>query len=86
MTLFTGITPLYGNSFRYAGPVGLVWGWVVVTFFTWFMGFAMAEICSSFPVSSLHLLVLIIIIIINIIFHLFLDFFCSERFNLFLDH
>lgn len=85
MTLFTGITPLYGNSFRYAGPVGLVWGWVVVTFFTWFMGFAMAEICSSFPVSSLHLPVLIIIII-NIIFHLFLDFFCSERLDLFLDH
>jgi hypothetical protein len=88
MTLFTGITPLYGNSFRYAGPVGLVWGWVVVTFFTWFMGFAMAEICSSFPVSSLHLpvLIIIIIIVINIIFHLFLDFFCSERLDLFLNH
>ncbi len=51
MTLFTGIVPLYGSSLMYAGPVGLVWGWVVVTFFTWFVGFAMSEICSSFPVS-----------------------------------
>ncbi len=50
MTLFTGIVPLYGSSLMYAGPVGLVWGWVVVTFFTWFVGFAMSEICSSFPV------------------------------------
>jgi hypothetical protein len=31
-----------------------VWGWVVVTFFTWFVGFAMAEICSSFPVRPTH--------------------------------
>ncbi|PKI79452.1 hypothetical protein CRG98_000199, partial [Punica granatum] len=35
MTLFTGITPLYGSSLRYAGPASVVWGWVVVTFFTW---------------------------------------------------
>ncbi len=54
ITLFTGIVPLYGSSLMYAGPVGVVWGWVVVTFFTWFVGFAMAEICSSFPVSFLH--------------------------------
>uniref|UniRef100_A0A453C0P3 Amino-acid permease n=2 Tax=Aegilops tauschii subsp. strangulata TaxID=200361 RepID=A0A453C0P3_AEGTS len=52
MTLFTGITPLYGSSLQYAGPASLVWGWVVVSFFTWFVGIAMAEICSSFPVST----------------------------------
>ncbi|CAM6032994.1 unnamed protein product [Sphagnum compactum] len=52
MTLFTGIVPLYGSSLMYAGPVGLVWGWVVVTFFTWFVGFAMSEICSSFPTTG----------------------------------
>jgi hypothetical protein len=52
MTLFTGITPLYGSSLQYAGPASLVWGWVVVSFFTWFVGVAMAEICSSFPVST----------------------------------
>lgn len=52
MTLFTGITPLYGSSLLYAGPASLVWGWVVVSFFTWFVGFAMAEICSSFPTTG----------------------------------
>ncbi|TVU14450.1 hypothetical protein EJB05_37920 [Eragrostis curvula] len=52
MTLFTGITPLYGSSLQYAGPASLVWGWVVVSFFTWFVGIAMAEICSSFPYWS----------------------------------
>ncbi|KAG2572214.1 amino-acid permease BAT1 homolog [Panicum virgatum] len=52
MTLFTGITPLYGTSLQYAGPASLVWGWVVVSFFTWFVGVAMAEICSSFPTTG----------------------------------
>ncbi|KAI5015155.1 hypothetical protein ZWY2020_056545 [Hordeum vulgare] len=52
MTLFTGITPLYGSSLQYAGPASLVWGWVVVSFFTWFVGIAMAEICSSFPTTG----------------------------------
>lgn len=53
MTLFTGITPLYGSSLLYAGPASLVWGWVVVSFFTWFVGVAMSEICSSFPVRAI---------------------------------
>ncbi|KAI0507931.1 hypothetical protein KFK09_014059 [Dendrobium nobile] len=52
VTLFTGITPLYGSSLLYAGPASLVWGWVVVSFFTWFIGIAMAEICSSFPTTG----------------------------------
>ena len=52
MAVFIG-TPLYGQSLRYAGPASLIWGWVVVTFFTWFVGIAMAEICSSFPVYIL---------------------------------
>ncbi|KAM0916719.1 hypothetical protein ACQ4PT_010055 [Festuca glaucescens] len=52
MTLFTGITPLYGSSLQYAGPASLVWGWVVVCFFTWFVGMAIAEICSSFPATG----------------------------------
>ncbi|KHN31180.1 Putative amino-acid permease C15C4.04c [Glycine soja] len=52
MTLFTGITPLYGSSLQYAGPATLVWGWIVVSFFTWFVGIAMAEICSSFPTTG----------------------------------
>ncbi|GER35244.1 amino-acid permease [Striga asiatica] len=52
MTLFTGITPLYGSCLLYAGPAPLVWGWLVVSFFTCFVGLAMAEICSSFPTTG----------------------------------
>lgn len=62
MTLFTGITPLYGSSLLYAGPAALVWGWVVVSFFTWFVGIAMAEICSSFPVSLLFSTSILIVV------------------------
>ncbi|XP_028087737.1 amino-acid permease BAT1 homolog [Camellia sinensis] len=51
MAVFTG-TPLYGQSLLYAGPATLIWGWIVVTFFTWFVGVAMAEICSSFPTTG----------------------------------
>ncbi|KAF5942289.1 hypothetical protein HYC85_019931 [Camellia sinensis] len=51
MAVFTG-TPLYGQSLLYAGPAPLIWGWIVVTFFTWFVGVAMAEICSSFPTTG----------------------------------
>ncbi|XP_010674409.1 amino-acid permease BAT1 homolog [Beta vulgaris subsp. vulgaris] len=52
MTLFSGITPLFGSSLQYAGPASLVWGWVVVCFFTSFVGVAMSEICSSFPTTG----------------------------------
>lgn len=58
MTLFTGITPLYGSSLLYAGPAPLVWGWIIVSFFTWFVGLAMAEICSSFPVCIVLVMLL----------------------------
>lgn len=55
MAIFIG-TPLYGPSLLYAGPASMIWGYVGVTFFTWFVGFAMAEICSSFPVRIILLL------------------------------
>ena len=55
IAVFSG-TPLYGPSLRYAGPASLIWGWVVVTFFTWFVGLALAEICSSFPVCFLFVI------------------------------
>ncbi|KAB1220995.1 hypothetical protein CJ030_MR3G007489 [Morella rubra] len=51
MAIFIG-TPLYGPTLLYAGPASMIWGYVGVTFFTWFVGFAMAEICSSFPTTG----------------------------------
>jgi hypothetical protein len=34
--------------------VGVVWGWVVVSFFMSFVALALAEICSSYPVRQRH--------------------------------
>ncbi|PIA47619.1 hypothetical protein AQUCO_01400325v1 [Aquilegia coerulea] len=51
MAIFPG-TPLYGASLLYAGPASLVWGFLVVSFFTSIVGIAMAEICSSFPTTG----------------------------------
>lgn len=50
--LYTGITPLYGFGLLNGGAVGVVWGWLIVCFFMAFVALAMAEICSSFPVSA----------------------------------
>ena len=55
MAVFSG-TPLYGPSLLYAGPASLIWGWLVVSFFTWFVGLALAEICSSFPVRIFYVI------------------------------
>jgi hypothetical protein len=51
---YTGITPLYGFGLLNGGAVGVVWGWVVVSFFMSFVALALAEICSSYPVSNGH--------------------------------
>ncbi|GAQ79259.1 amino acid transporter protein [Klebsormidium nitens] len=47
-----GITGLYSLGFEYGGPVSVVWGWVVVSFFTLFIAASMAEICSSYPTAG----------------------------------
>ena len=57
MAVFSG-TPLYGPSLLYVSPASLIWEWVVVSFFTWFVGLALAEICSSFPVCFLFVTIL----------------------------
>ena len=68
MALFIG-TPLYGPSLLYAGPASLIWGYVPVTFFTWFVGFAMAEICSSFPVCIILFFLFLISFFSNACYH-----------------
>ncbi|GAQ84714.1 amino acid transporter protein [Klebsormidium nitens] len=47
-----GITGLYSIGFTYGGPVGVVWGWVVVSFFSMFVASSMAELCSSLPTAG----------------------------------
>ena len=42
----------YGIAFGNGGPVSAVWGWVVVSAMTSFVGLAMAEIVSALPSSG----------------------------------
>ena len=45
------ITALYTVGFYNGGPVAIIYGWLLVSFFTMFVVFSMAEILSSLPVS-----------------------------------
>ncbi|KAJ3094450.1 hypothetical protein HK100_006135 [Physocladia obscura] len=48
----SGLTSLFGYGLNTGGPAIMVWGWVVVAFFTLMVGLAMAEICSAFPTAG----------------------------------
>lgn len=38
----------------YGGPVAVIWGWVIVSFFSLMVALSMAEICSAYPVRALE--------------------------------
>ncbi|KAJ1566443.1 hypothetical protein HK405_009787 [Cladochytrium tenue] len=48
----SGLTTLFGTGLTSGGPVVLVFGWIVVSFFTMMVGLSMAEITSAFPTSG----------------------------------
>ncbi|EJD39552.1 APC amino acid permease [Auricularia subglabra TFB-10046 SS5] len=52
ISVITGIPSLFLYGLNTGGPAVMVWGWVVVSFFTMMVGLAMAEICSSTPTSG----------------------------------
>ncbi|KAF9519895.1 hypothetical protein BS47DRAFT_1374938 [Hydnum rufescens UP504] len=52
ISVITGTSSLFLFGLNTGGPAVMVWGWVVVGFFTTFVGLAMAEICSSIPTSG----------------------------------
>lgn len=43
--MLTGLTGLYGLGMSYGGPVAVIWGWPLVSFFTTAVALSMAEIC-----------------------------------------
>uniref|UniRef100_A0A8R7PF74 Uncharacterized protein n=1 Tax=Triticum urartu TaxID=4572 RepID=A0A8R7PF74_TRIUA len=51
MTIFTGITSLYGSILQFVRPASLVRGWVIVSFFTWFIGVVMLGISPSLSLN-----------------------------------
>ncbi|KAH9051350.1 APC amino acid permease [Lactarius deliciosus] len=52
ISVITGIPSLFYFGLTTGGPAVMVWGWVVVAFFTMLVGLAMAEICSAHPTSG----------------------------------
>jgi amino acid transporter len=46
--VFAGITVLFNVGLTYGGTISLVWGWLIVGFFTLCIGASMAEVwkCS----------------------------------------
>ncbi|KAF5450945.1 hypothetical protein F2P56_031254 [Juglans regia] len=52
ISVLTGVTTLYNTGLKFGGPVSFAYGWLIAGTFTMFVGFSMAEICSSFPTSG----------------------------------
>ncbi|KAJ7242364.1 APC amino acid permease [Mycena haematopus] len=52
ISVITGIPSLFLYGLNTGGPAVMVWGWVVVSFFTTLVGLAMAEVCSAHPTSG----------------------------------
>lgn len=52
ISIITGVCSLFLYGLTTGGPVVMVWGWVVVAFFTMTVGLAMAEVCSAHPTSG----------------------------------
>ncbi|CAI7796197.1 unnamed protein product, partial [Closterium sp. NIES-54] len=53
MNPYMTAVPFFGFALLQAGPVGVVWPWVVLAPFALCMVLVIAEVCSSFPVSFL---------------------------------
>ncbi|CAO3575135.1 unnamed protein product [Mortierella alpina] len=52
LSILSGLTPLYGDALQSGGPVTVIWGWLVVSFFTLMIGLSLAEICSAYPTTG----------------------------------
>ncbi|KZO95119.1 amino acid transporter [Calocera viscosa TUFC12733] len=50
--LLPSVASTLGYNMGYAGPVGMVWGWVVAATLIQFVVLSMAELCSSMPTSG----------------------------------
>jgi amino acid transporter len=48
----SGITSMFAYGLVTGGPVVMIYGWLIVGFFTLFVTLSMAEICSAYPTSG----------------------------------
>ncbi|TFK85392.1 APC amino acid permease [Polyporus arcularius HHB13444] len=52
ISVITGVPSLFLYGLNTGGPAVMVWGFVVVSFFTILVGLAMGEVCSAHPTSG----------------------------------
>ncbi|CAO3655103.1 unnamed protein product [Mucor hiemalis] len=51
-SILSGLTPLWGDAMLAGGSIAVVWGWILVSIFTFGVGLSLAEICSAYPVTG----------------------------------
>ncbi|KAI9013801.1 amino acid permease-domain-containing protein [Phycomyces nitens] len=47
-----GYKQMWGDAMQSGGSVAVVWGWIIVSIFTFGVGLSLAEICSAYPVTG----------------------------------
>ncbi|KAI8384638.1 amino acid/polyamine transporter I [Radiomyces spectabilis] len=47
-----GYKQMWGDAMMSGGSIAIIWGWVLVSIFTFFVGLSLAEICSAYPVTG----------------------------------
>ena len=52
ISILAGCLTSFYLAFQYGGPVSVTWGWLIVSFFTLFVTFSMAEIASTYPTAG----------------------------------
>ncbi|CAF1289408.1 unnamed protein product [Adineta ricciae] len=52
ISVTSGLSSLFSYGMITGGPVVMIWGWLVVCFFTLFVVLGMAEICSAYPTAG----------------------------------
>ncbi|KAI8378738.1 amino acid permease-domain-containing protein [Choanephora cucurbitarum] len=51
-SILSGLTPLWGDAMAAGGSTSVIWGWVLVSIFTFGVGLSLAEICSAYPITG----------------------------------
>ncbi|KAI9338414.1 amino acid permease-domain-containing protein [Pilaira anomala] len=47
-----GYKQLWGDAMQAGGSIAVVWGWILVSVFTFGVGLSLAEICSAYPITG----------------------------------
>ncbi|KAF7732811.1 hypothetical protein EC973_000086 [Apophysomyces ossiformis] len=51
-SILSGLTPMWGDAMMSGGSIAVIWGWILVSVFTFGVGLSLAEICSAYPVTG----------------------------------